>query len=40
MSYLGSIGYIMGGSGIKEHTADHISSGRAYAREERGVSLL
>lgn len=48
MSYMGSIGYIMAGSGIKEvfstiyaeNTIDHILSGRAYARAVRAHSLL
>ena len=48
MSYMGSIGYIMGGSGIKEalctiyaeNTIDHIMSGRAYARAVRAHILL
>lgn len=46
MSYMGSIGYIMGGSGIKEalstvyaeNTIDHIMSGRAYARAVRAYT--
>lgn len=48
MSYMGSIGYIMAGSGIKEalstiyaeNTIDHIMSGRAYARAVRAHILL
>ncbi|GFU56056.1 uncharacterized protein TNCV_3405201 [Trichonephila clavipes] len=47
MSYMGSIGYIMAGSGIKvlstiyaENTIDHIISERAYARAVRARTLL
>ncbi|GFY64055.1 hypothetical protein TNIN_144821 [Trichonephila inaurata madagascariensis] len=52
MSYMGSIGYIMTGSGIKEvlstiyaeNTIGHINtlatSGRVYARAVRGHTLL
>ena len=48
MSYLGCIGYIMGGSGIKEalstiyaeKTVDMIFTGHAYARAVRAHTLL
>lgn len=48
MSFLGSIGYIMGGNGLKEvlsvifapNSVDHILSGHAYSRAIRGHTLL
>ncbi|GFY45006.1 uncharacterized protein TNIN_99141 [Trichonephila inaurata madagascariensis] len=48
MSYMGSIGYIMAGSGIKEalstvyakNIINHIMSGRAYARAAHAHILL
>lgn len=48
MSFLGSIGYIMDGSGLKEvlfvifaqNSVVHILSGHAYSRAIRGHTLL
>lgn len=48
MSFMGSIGYIMGGSGLKEvlsviyapNSVDHMLSGHAYSRAIRGHTLL
>jgi len=48
MSFLGSIGYIMGGSGLKEvlfvifapNSVGYILSGHAYSRAIRGHTLL
>ena len=47
MYFIGSIGHVMGGSGIKEasshtyaeNTIDHIMSGHAYSRTVRAHTL-
>ena len=48
MSFIGSIGYMMSGSGLEEalgqvyaeNTVPHMMSGKAYARAVRGYTLL
>ena len=48
MSFIGSIGYMMGGSGLEEvltqaytkNSVSHMLSGKAYARAVRGYILV